>query len=410
MLNFGSKRSRANCDTKEQPPTKQSKNKVDDKLPETHSIENLNPFDALPNEVLVNILSFFDLETLNTFAQTNHAHHGLITQGEDSSELKHNTSFFRQPLTWSEMSNLFREKVGAQWEEVQQAIEGGILSQNELSLTQPANNIKEFNKIESILNEVNADIIRRALDGNFIDRDTILKRRFNIRENYCLLDLSYLSLTRLPLKQLFEEEKYKNQFYSTTWLFLNANKLCAPLPSELFQLTQLSKLRISGSKIKGPILLELTKLINLEEISIYGTQFSGPIPSELKKLVKLKNLTLVNNKFSGSIPKDLAQLKNLRTIELNHNQFTGPLPSELAQLINLRILWLANNMLTGTIPPELNELRVLKVSFENNQLSGPVPTRLAQRFPNLIDSEGYIKNQYIQVDNQENSIKCHLKP
>ena len=64
---------------------------------------------------------------------------------------------------------------------------------------------------------------------------------------------------------------------------------------------------------------------------------------------------------------------------LQQNQLTGVIPTELAQLSQLQVLYLHNNQLTGTIPVWLSQLNQLaQLSLSDNQLTGMIPTELAQ--------------------------------
>ena len=71
-------------------------------------------------------------------------------------------------------------------------------------------------------------------------------------------------------------------------------------------------------------------------------------------------------------------------LDLFSNQLTGMIPTELAQLIELENLTLSENQLTGMIPTELVQLTKLTfLGLSGNQLTGTIPTELAQ-LTNLI--------------------------
>ena len=300
------------------------------------------------------------------------------------------------------MSNQFSEKEDAQWEEVQQAIKGGILSSQELKFNRPAINIKEYNEIEKILNEINIAIIKNAINDNS-------KFFNNVKGSH--LDLSNLSLTRFPLKHLFEDEENKTLFLNLNVLKLDFNKLCGPIPPELGQLTKLKYLSLHNNYLSDLIPSELGRLSNLEDMWFSCNQLSGSIPTELGHLINLKYLNFSSNQLSGPIPFQLAQLTNLAKLILMDNQLNGPIPPELGRLTNLKSLYLSYNQLSGSIPPEFGQLINLSYSnFSNNQLSGPVPENLALQFPDLVNSEGQIANQCLQDVNQEKNNKRRLSP
>lgn len=362
--------------------------------------DNPNLFAELPDEIKVNIFSYCDSETLKSLILTNRDLYGLMTHGEKGDgALEYNIPFFSQPLTWREMSNKFNEKAAVQWEEVQQAIKGRILSPQELKFNRPATNIKEYNEVEELLNETNIAIIKEEINDN--------NEFFNDDGGH--LNLWNLSLTRFPLKQLFKEEEVKAFFHNLSTLRLNNNKIRGPIPKELGQLNNLQYLSFSSNQLSGPIPTELRHLANLKGLWLDGNQLSGFIPSELGQLINLDSLNLSNNQLNGPIPPELRQLSNLKSLLLNGNQLSGTIPSEIGQLINLVNFSLANNQLSGYIPFELRQLSNLEgLWLDRNQLSGPALERLAQRFPQLVNFEGYIAGQ--QVVEEESTSQPSLRP
>ena len=83
---------------------------------------------------------------------------------------------------------------------------------------------------------------------------------------------------------------------------------------------------------------------------------TGEIPSELGDLSNLTKLWLYRNRLTGEIPSDLGRLSNLTELWLENNQLTGEIPPELGGLSNLRRLYLAPNQLSGCIPEGLRDI------------------------------------------------------
>ena len=83
---------------------------------------------------------------------------------------------------------------------------------------------------------------------------------------------------------------------------------------------------------------------------------TGPIPAELGDLTNLTRLNLADNQLTGPIPAELGGLTNLTRLNLADNQLTGPIPAELGGLTNLTELYLASNQLTGCIPEGLRDI------------------------------------------------------
>ena len=464
MLNFflnlfGNIRTRDDVnfeENKNQPPLKKQKIKGNEQRAAALSATRIDGdrkklFEKLPDEIIVEILSHCDSGTLNALARTNLSLNQLMTNGEiGSGAVEYNIPFFGQSLIWHEMSNKFSEKAAAQWVEVIRALDSGMLSSQQLKFNHPASNIKEFNKIEGLLNEVNINIILDAIDGynNLIDARN---------EDDSYLNLSELSLTRFPLKLLLEDENVKELLLELKNLNLSYNQLSGTIPKELRQLINLKFLNLDCNHFSGSIPPELGQLYNLEYIYIQHNQLSGFIPPELGLLENLRILDFSINQLSGVIPSELGYLIHLESLNLSRNKLTGPIPSELGLLNNLVYLNLYQNQLSGHIPPEfakLNNLELLnlyqnqlsgRIPFEfghfinlkylrlndnnlsgpvppqlgfidnlrdlelyNNQLSGLVPERLAQRFPQLVNIEGHIAGQ--QAVEEELTGQRRLRP
>jgi hypothetical protein len=106
-------------------------------------------------------------------------------------------------------------------------------------------------------------------------------------------------------------------------LTLNSNNLAGPLPSEILQLSALTKLNLASNKLTGPIPVEIGQLVALTGLVLYSNQLSGAIPAGLGQLEALRGLDLDNNKLSGAIPAELAQLPALNSLCLSGNQLSG---------------------------------------------------------------------------------------
>ena len=94
---------------------------------------------------------------------------------------------------------------------------------------------------------------------------------------------------------------------------------------------------------------------------------SGPVPSELGNLANLTRLDLAHNFLSGPIPTELGELASLTRLYLYSNSLTGPIPTELGELASLTRLYLSYNDLTGPIPESFLDLEALeRFRFEGN--------------------------------------------
>ena len=120
------------------------------------------------------------------------------------------------------------------------------------------------------------------------------------------------------------------------------------LPSELGQLTALSRLALGGPLLTGTIPPELGQLINLEELTLAGSRLTGTVPPELGQLTRLRKLELHSNRLTA-LPPEFGRLRHLTHLSLTGNRLTS-LPPELGRLTQLYRLGLARNRLTS-LPP-----------------------------------------------------------
>ena len=88
-----------------------------------------------------------------------------------------------------------------------------------------------------------------------------------------------------------------------------------------------------------------------------GQQVDGEIPTELGNLTNLTRLSLSENQLTGEIPRELGNLSSLTGLYLHENQLTGPIPPELSELTKLERLYISQNMLTGCVPEAWRDIK-----------------------------------------------------
>lgn len=156
---------------------------------------------------------------------------------------------------------------------------------------------------------------------------------------------------------------YGNEYdESTTVLSLNSKNL-TEIPLEVFTLTNLEELYLSGNEI-SVIPEEIKYLTNLRKLYV-GNNNLSVIPLEVFTLTKLEELYLGINEISV-VPEEIKYLTNLKRLDLSKNKISVVL-EEIKYLTNLKGLFLTNNNIS-VIPEEIKYLINLESLYvsENN--------------------------------------------
>ncbi|KAJ0977192.1 hypothetical protein J5N97_012666 [Dioscorea zingiberensis] len=157
------------------------------------------------------------------------------------------------------------------------------------------------------------------------------------------------------------------------------------LSGDIQSMTELKTLDLSYNKgLTGQIPSSIGSLSKLENLILIGCSFSGEIPQEIGSLKKLVLLFLTSNKFSGRIPPTIGNLANLILLDVADNMLTGEIPVSgsknpgLDMLIHTKHFHFGVNRLSGTIPEQLfsSNMQLIHVLFDNNNLSGEIPSTL----------------------------------
>ena len=144
---------------------------------------------------------------------------------------------------------------------------------------------------------------------------------------------------------------------------------------------------------------------NIEEtiiIDVSHRGLSGSIPSDIGNLTNLTRLNLEVNQFRGEIPIEIVNLMNLTTLALQENQLIGSIPSDIGNLTNLTALYLSDNLLTGEIPSEIGKLtNLMGLYLSNNQLTGEIPSEVCDLVNN--NNNNIFINNIIEGNNLINT-------
>ncbi|KAK9226192.1 hypothetical protein WN943_011239 [Citrus x changshan-huyou] len=173
------------------------------------------------------------------------------------------------------------------------------------------------------------------------------------------------------------------QLVHLEWLAVADNHFnFSVIPSEIVNLSRLTRLSLSGSFFAGQIPAELLELSRLEVLDLSSNDHhlklqSPGLANLAEKLTNLKRLNLTDVNISSAVPPTLANLSCLISLSLNESFLHGEIPTEIFQLPNLRLLELAyNSNLTGHLPEfqKSNSLELLNVAFSG--FSGKIPNSI----------------------------------
>ena len=80
------------------------------------------------------------------------------------------------------------------------------------------------------------------------------------------------------------------------------------------------QVNLANNQLSGPIPPELGNLANLSRMELFGNQLSGPIPPELGNMREMAELYLYGNALSGPLPESLGDLTELAYLHLHQQQ------------------------------------------------------------------------------------------
>jgi Leucine-rich repeat (LRR) protein len=175
-----------------------------------------------------------------------------------------------------------------------------------------------------------------------------------------LTNLTYLWLNDNQLTGLIPESicDLDINWSSSIRFNITNNQLCPPYPScieddvglqdvcscgfdddevvylwgNCYSIEYTTELDLSNSGLTGEIPSEIGNLTNLTKLYLNGNQLTGSIPSEIGNLTHLNFLYLHNNQLTGEIPESLCNLvENNCYISILNNQLCPPYPSCISQ-------------------------------------------------------------------------------
>lgn len=164
-----------------------------------------------------------------------------------------------------------------------------------------------------------------------------IKGRYDAETTGSLVSFPYLqglhgSVNDVDFKSLARTCK----LLKSLWLFMNGVQYTLNGVSELSNLTELSMLYGGADYIVG---------------DIYTCDNGVVLPSELGNLSKLTKLCFAGRPFCGRIPTEIGKLQGLKSLSLRTTSLTHTVPTELGALSNLEHLDLQQSrLLSGHLP------------------------------------------------------------
>ncbi|CAL8150712.1 unnamed protein product [Prunus armeniaca] len=168
-------------------------------------------------------------------------------------------------------------------------------------------------------------------------------------------------------------------------LYVEYNALKGHVPVAVFNMSSLTTLTLYGNSLSGGLPDNICQhLPSLQTLVLGRNQFDGPLPSKLWQCTELLLLSLEKNGFNGSIPKTIGNLTKLTVLGFETNNLIGTIPDEVADLQNLELFSVGDNNLNGLIPPSIFNISTIReMGLGQNQLSGSLPANIGLGVPNL---------------------------
>ncbi|KAF8014517.1 hypothetical protein BT93_H0358 [Corymbia citriodora subsp. variegata] len=236
----------------------------------------------------------------------------------------------------------------------------------------------------STLGSLNLSSPHRAESPSGSNSKMLLQNLTKLR----VLILDGLNMSGIDVSQLM------NLPLSLEVLSLSSCKLRGMLATNIFLLSKLTCLNLSGNKELAGYLPGSTWKSSLKVLDLSSTGFSGVLPESIGDLHFLEILLLSQCNFTGSVPWSLGNLTRLTRLALSFNELSGQVPSTLSNLDRLTLLDLSTNNFTGPIPDVFdNKTQLLEMHFSHNLFVAPVPPSI-KNLSNLAHLD--ISNNHIE--------------
>ncbi|OMO76618.1 hypothetical protein CCACVL1_15527 [Corchorus capsularis] len=174
------------------------------------------------------------------------------------------------------------------------------------------------------------------------------------------------------------------------------------IPTELTRFPDLQQFYCDRANLTGHIPDMFQSLPNLQKLSLSQNNLSGPLPDSFSLQATIQYMWLHDQMLSGSIHV-LSTMTNLVQVEIYGNQFTGPIP-DFSNCISLEVIRFDNNLLTGVVPSSqlasLSSLSLRSVNLTSNKLQGPFPILLQMINSSYLDDNNFCTDTGMACDLQ----------
>ena len=241
------------------------------------------------------------------------------------------------------------------------------------------------------------------------------------------LELLYLSRNQLD----GEIPAFLGDLTSLERLHLNNNNFTGAVPAELGNLTNMESLLLhSNPGLEGKMSPALTGMTSLERFHFQDTGVCYLNATNLERwiqglndakgndcdraaLIALYHATDGDNWHNNTnwlSDKPLGQWHGIRTLGtrpmnmfLQNNNLSGPLPPEFGDLNGLTLVEIHGNNLSGSFSPEWTGFKMPVMFFNDNNLSGRLPSVLFDKFDPRPNYVSYSNERFKDLDLRNNS-------
>ena len=202
-------------------------------------------------------------------------------------------------------------------------------------------------------NDFQSYMIYKSNNSNMSDK-TLLYETYNKLDTvYTIAEIEYYQITSQDIWGYQSNSNIQfGDYYVELWgknysveqttelVLLYTEGLTTPIPPEIGNLTNLTRIQIDDNSLGGEIPAEIGNLTKLQFLRLHWCELSGSIPETINNLTDLSFLNLSVNQLSGAIPESICDLdldfSNSDIVGLYSNQLCPPYKYCIEQYIELQ--------------------------------------------------------------------------